>query len=325
MGIFENFLRGQQAAQAQALNQLKLQQAQQMFPVEQQLKQLALERAQQQLSQREALAPIELEAAQINLEQQKKLLENNQLGMTASQREFDQLTRGMSDSDIVKARRIKLGLDPRAVGSAIQTITELGNVSEVGATEKEIAGAKEEGKLIAQLEIQPEIKRKITSVVASAKADADAMADQRSDNAAFNLYQTAFSGLSTSLGQTVTGPFFGLIPAITSNQQIADGSIAAVAPILKQLFRTAGEGTFTDQDQKLLMEMIPTRKDKPDARRAKMLNIDSIIRAKLKQPLVNGFDQPVIQSQQEQQGQLMEDANGNKALVFPDGTFREVE
>lgn len=67
MGIFENFLRGQQAAQAQALNQLKLQQAQQMFPVEQQLKQLALDRAQQEIEQSAAMAPIDLATAEQNL------------------------------------------------------------------------------------------------------------------------------------------------------------------------------------------------------------------------------------------------------------------
>jgi len=58
MSIFESFLRGRQAAQAQALNQLKLQQAQQMFPIEQQLQQLQMERARQQL----ALGQKELEA-----------------------------------------------------------------------------------------------------------------------------------------------------------------------------------------------------------------------------------------------------------------------
>jgi hypothetical protein len=276
----------QRFKQNQLINQLKLQQMQNLAPIEQQLRQLELQRAQQ-------MAPIQVESAKIDLEKQKRLLEGGLLGLTANQREFAELTQGMSQDDITKARRIKLGLDPRAVGSAIQTVTDLGTVKEVAATEKEIAGAKEEGKLISQLEIQPEIKRKITSVVASAKADADAVADQKSDNAAFNLYQTAFSGLATSLGETATGPFFGLMPAITSNQQIADGAIAAVAPILKQLFRTAGEGTFTDQDQKLLMGMIPTRTDTPEARASKISNIDSIIRAKLKQPLQdNTFELP---------------------------------
>jgi len=80
---------------------------------------------------------------------------------------------------------------------------------------------------------------------------------------------------------TATGPVAGRIPAVTAGQQIAEGAEATMAPILKQLFRDAGEGTFTDNDQALLMKMVPTRKDHAEARKAKMEMIDGIVRAKL--------------------------------------------
>lgn len=211
------------------------------------------------------------------------LAQRGALGLSAGEREFDMLTEGLSERDKEIARRIKLGLSPRAVGSASQTIAETGRTSVVAASEAEIAGAKKEAGLTAELKLKPEIEKAVATSVAGAKADADSIANQKSDDAAFNLYQTAFSGLSSSLGQTTTGPFFGLMPAVTSKQQIADGAIAAVAPILKQMFRAAGEGTFTDSDQKILLDMIPTRKDKPEAREAKLLNIDAIVRSKLKQ------------------------------------------
>lgn len=283
MTILRDVLAMQEANRAQALNQLKLAQSQSLFPIEQKLKQLQMERERHDIDIARQKAPLEIESAQLELEKQRKLLDDGLLGLTSNQREFKDLTKNLSDDDIQKARRIKLGLDPRAVGSAIQTITEKGTVKEVGATEKEISAAKEEGKLISQYKLKPEIERKVTSVVAAAKADAEAVAEQRSNNAAFNLYQTAFSGLSASLGQTATGPIFGLLPALTSEQQIAEGAIAAVAPVLKQMFRAAGEGTFTDNDQALLLAMVPTRKDTPDARVAKMENIDAIVRTKLKQ------------------------------------------
>jgi hypothetical protein len=95
------------------------------------------------------------------------------------------------------------------------------------------------------------------------------------------MYDTAMNGLTESLGETTTGPVAGWLPAITSNQQVADGAVAAMAPVLKQLFRSSGEGAFTDKDQELLIEMIPTRKDNPEARVAKIKNIDAIVRAKL--------------------------------------------
>lgn len=107
-------------------------------------------------------------------------------------------------------------------------------------------------------------------------------------NAALNLYETARKGLLDGLRQTNTGPIMGRIPAFTSGQQIAQGGVAAMAPVLKQLFRVAGEGVFTDRDQQLLLDMIPTRTANPDAITTQMENIDNIVRAKLRMPRQGG-------------------------------------
>jgi len=98
---------------------------------------------------------------------------------------------------------------------------------------------------------------------------------------AFAAYQSGVSALEKSMSETATGPIAGRIPAITAKQQTAEGAEATMAPILKQLFRDSGEGTFTDADQALLMKMVPTRKDHPEARKAKIEMIDGIVRAKL--------------------------------------------
>lgn len=50
----------------------------------------------------------------------------------AAIQEFDMLTKGMSDEDRESARRIKLGLEPRAVGSSDMTIAELGIANLIG-------------------------------------------------------------------------------------------------------------------------------------------------------------------------------------------------
>lgn len=113
-------------------------------------------------------------------------------------------------------------------------------------------------------------------------------------NAALEQWVEARKGLEDGLGRTDTGPIVGRLPAFTTDQQIAEGSVAATAPILKQLFRTAGEGTFTDKDQELLMKMVPTRTDTEEARQAKIENIDRIIRAKLggSRPAPSAEDRP---------------------------------
>jgi hypothetical protein len=115
----------------------------------------------------------------------------------------------------------------------------------------------------------------------NAKAGAERIDAQRTKSDALRVYEAGIRGLTSGLAATETGPLIGRLPAVTSGQQIAEGGVAAMAPILKQIFRTAGEGTFTDADQKLLLAMVPTRTDTPTARKAKLANIDTIVRAKL--------------------------------------------
>jgi hypothetical protein len=98
---------------------------------------------------------------------------------------------------------------------------------------------------------------------------------------AYSTFQTGIKSLEKAMSGTVTGPIMGRIPAMTAGQQIAEGAEATMAPVLKQLFRDAGEGTFTDSDQALLMKMVPKRTDHTEARKAKIEMIDGIVREKL--------------------------------------------
>lgn len=100
----------------------------------------------------------------------------------------------------------------------------------------------------------------------------------------WDTYQTARDGLLAGLAASRTGPIVGRLPALTAEQQTAEGGVAAMAPVLKQLFRVAGEGVFTDRDQQLLLDMVPKRADRPEAIAAKIANIDAIVRAKLGAP-----------------------------------------
>jgi hypothetical protein len=120
-----------------------------------------------------------------------------------------------------------------------------------------------------------------TTATTTAQAEAEMQNLQRANERTLGVWNVARDGLISALSGTTTGPISGRMPAVTANQQIADGAIASVAPVLKQLFRSAGEGVFTDRDQDLLNAMIPTRQDHPETRVAKMQMIDAIIQAKL--------------------------------------------
>ena len=131
---------------------------------------------------------------------------------------------------------------------------------------------------------------------AAATAAAAATAEQNTERTAnqrtLEVWNVAKQGLVKALFGTETGPIAGRLPALTSGQQIAEGAVAAVAPVLKQLFRSAGEGVFTDRDQQLLLEMVPTRSDHPETINAKLQMIDSVIQAKLAASTPGGQSAP---------------------------------
>ena len=194
---------------------------------------------------------------------------------------FEGLIAGFTDEEKQKARRVKAGLAPRAVGSAGQTITVEGIAGAVAGTLQTLAEGKETGTLTAQRKLKPGVQAAVTTAVKGAEALADQALLDRTNAGTFDVYETGMRGLVTGMDNTLTGPFIAMLPAVTANAQIADGAVAAMAPVLKQMFRAAGEGIFTDKDQELLLEMVPSRSDFPEARQAKLVNIDAIVRAKL--------------------------------------------
>jgi hypothetical protein len=131
-------------------------------------------------------------------------------------------------------------------------------------------------------ETQALIERELAKGRAGTQVDTEKT--QAQNQRAYQAFTQSMQGLLSALKETSTGPMAGRLPAVTSAQQTAEGAIAVIAPILKQLFRDAGEGNFTDKDQELLLDMVPKRTDHPEARAAKLQMIDSVVRAKLGMP-----------------------------------------
>jgi hypothetical protein len=152
-----------------------------------------------------------------------------------------------------------------------------------GETEPRIAADTRAAEAGVDLATKPAITAATTTAEQTAKDAVERKGAERSNAVAYGVYETGMSNLLKSLGDTSTGPIAGRLPAVTASQQIAEGAQAAMAPVLKQMFRGAGEGTFTDKDQEMLLKMLPTRSDHPEAAKAKIQGIDAIVRAKLNQ------------------------------------------
>ena len=152
------------------------------------------------------------------------------------------------------------------------------------ATAPMIAGATEGAKLDANLSRSDQLAAADASrqrQIDEAKAQAEKNAARPGLDASYNLYKVARDGLVAALDGARTGPIAGRLPAMQASDQNAESAVASMAPVLKQLFRSAGEGVFTDKDQQMLLDMMPTRTMLPEARKAAIDRIDAIVAAKL--------------------------------------------
>ena len=201
---------------------------------------------------------------------------------TTEQRDFTSMTEGLTAKEVALAKKIKLGLAPRAVGSSAQTMSQDEQLTDdVARSQAAIEAAKTTGKLQAEYKLKPATAKAVALATAEASLIGEKNKETRSNANALNVYDVAFKSLGGALGKTYTGPIAGLMPALTSEAQSADGAVSMILPTLKSVFRGAGEGTFTDSDQKLLTDMAPTRRDTPATIKFKMNAIDAIVRAKL--------------------------------------------
>ncbi|MEW5251652.1 hypothetical protein, partial [Microbulbifer discodermiae] len=208
---------------------------------------------------------------------------------------------------------------------------------------------------LSDADLQAEIDKRRAYAQSMGRAAGSAVigAEERAaqNKVALSTYEMAVKGLRESMQNTTTGPVAGRIPAMTPEAQIAEGAAAAMAPVLKSIFRVSGEGTFTDRDQALLMEMLPSRKDHSEAAQAKLNIVDAIVGAKLggdmrpvediwgeasgtqstgstneALPLTSGenaFNQP-LPPVNAQGWQLMIDGSGNRAYIGPNGEVEEI-
>ena len=144
-----------------------------------------------------------------------------------------------------------------------------------------IAGAEAQARANVEAATAPKIAADTTAAQEEAKANVERKIAQRGNATAFDAYQQAMNNIRGSFAKTDTGPIAGRMPAVTAGQQTAEGAISAAAPVLKQLFRSAGEGVFTDRDQQLLIDMLPKRTDHPEVVESKLGMIDSVVAAKL--------------------------------------------
>ena len=187
------------------------------------------------------------------------------------------------DPNVRRSAKVALKLIAPPVGSAMTTLSggsEEDQDAFTGLTEK-VNYSENKGKLLAEIKLKPEVARAVQAATLQAKDAADLSVENRGNSRALAVYDTSIDTVRSAFDKASTGPIAGWFTAMGANNQMAKASIAMMGPLMKDIFRSAGEGTFTDGDQALLMSMLPSTSDKPEAVAFKLEFMDKIIRSKL--------------------------------------------
>ena len=255
---------------------------------------------------------------------------NDPSKLSAAQQEFARQSKGLSEQDINKANRIALGLDPRAVGNADQTITDRGNASEIGKTKEILSGATEKGKLNQQLQFKPQIAEAVKLAEKLAAEKGEVITDLARMEAALpglnesvsQLKELALIATSTFGGNlfdaAVKQTGFGSTDGATAKAKFIAIVNNQVLPLLKQTFG----GAFTLQEGESLKA---TMGDPNGSPAEKMAQLDAFI-AQKQRDISSKKTQLGQESNQDQQqsyseGQTATNPQTGQTITFRNGQW----
>lgn len=200
-------------------------------------------------------------------------------GMTAAQKDFKRATEGLSEEDKIKARRISLGLDPRAGTSALERIvSDSEQVDKVLAYEGKKSGLVEGGKLNTQLKFKPQIAKAIKLAEKAAIEQGDVLTDLGRMEASLPGVKEVVNeliDLSTIATSTLGGKAFDFVVKQSGfgSTEGADARAKMIAivdnqvlPLLKETFGAA----FTVAEGENLKASLVDPDASPTAKRAQL-------------------------------------------------------
>lgn len=257
------------------------------------------------------------------------------VAVPAGQAEWEALTSDLTSEQKKEATLIKLGLSPRAVGSAIQTISDKGIEEQIGKSKATIRQREKFGELTASRRskvIDSGFNKieKINSAIGNIDR-AIGVLNAGAGVGAIEKFLPSFKAASVELDNIQKSMALDVIGATTFGA-LSEGEL--------NLAKEVALPTGLDDPQ--LIEYLQKRKVAQEKLRAyyrEQVNfldqggtVAGFLRSKERESQAQQAPQSAPQqpaqptAQQPRQGGVLHvDANGNKAMVFPDGSFEEVQ
>lgn len=143
-----------------------------------------------------------------------------------------------------------------------------------------LTATRENAKADVERATKPQIEGLIVKEKAKAENDAARGKQAQKSGVVQAMFDQAIGEVESSFNDTTTMPGAAAVP-FTASAQRANGAISAIGPVMKNIFRESGEGSWTDGDQKALDRMSPSLNDWPETRKAKIENIKKLVKIKM--------------------------------------------
>lgn len=117
-------------------------------------------------------------------------------------------------------------------------------------------------------------------------ADKKVIADkkrQEKDYQAYKLVSTDLKNTYKNIPDILTGSLQGNLPAASQSSRMFETTQKQMLPLLKDVFRKPGEGTFTEGDQRLLTELLPNRTMNAEEFDVAIRRLDAVVAMKVSQ------------------------------------------
>ena len=106
---------------------------------------------------------------------------------------------------------------------------------------------------------EQELKQKNNTPSEASIARAETQKKQASDYRSYQLVSKDLKNNYGNIAPSLTGVLQGNLPASSTESRIFETTGKQMLSLMKDVFRRAGEGTFTEGDQRVLTEMLPNR------------------------------------------------------------------
>jgi len=269
--------------------------------------------------------------------------------LSAAESDFRSKTQGLSQEDTERAKRIALGLDPRATGAAAKTV-DVGGVPHVFDPVKQtlvpaiIEGQKVTSEIVGESKATIKEREKFAELTGASRAKSiDKGFDRIAgiDKNMLNL-DRALGALERGAGTGAAEKFFPSITAASrelnqiQNELALDIIGAVTFGALSQGELDLAKDTALDRglSEEALKDVLQRKKAAQQKLRGYLNEqiqfldqggtVAGFLREKERQNQQAQPEQQAATQQQADQGQIMEDAQGNRARVFQDGRIEEL-